>query len=97
MSPDERLAKLRALAEWLAWQLNDTRNKIRTVEARVEQDKRAAARAWAEARWKFEPARDGRTVLHRGGCGIWRGEHGYGERGEVLLALEDDATPRFRV
>ena len=90
MPPAERLAKLRALEEWLDWQLNTTRAKIRTTEAEVEREKRAAARAYAEMRWKLEPARDRRTVLHRGGCGIWKGEAGYLERGEVLLALQDD-------
>ncbi len=87
----ERLAKLRALEEWLDWQLNSTRQKIRTVEAEVERGKRQAQRAWAEARWKLEPARDRRTVLHRGGCGIWKGQTGFLERSEVLLALEDDS------
>ena len=91
LSSAERLAKLKALEEWLAWQLANTRGKIRAVEAEVEQQKRAAARAWAEARWKLEPARDRRTVLHRGGCGIWKGETGFLERGEVLLLLEDDS------
>lgn len=91
MPPAERLAKLRALEEWLDWQLNSTRQKIRTLEAEAEREHRQAQRAWAEARWKLEPARDGRTVLHRGGCGIWKGETGFLERGEVLLALEDDA------
>jgi hypothetical protein len=90
ISPGERLAKLRALEEWLDWQLNSTRAKIRTVEAEVEREKRAAARAYAEQRWKLQPTRGRRTVLHRGGCGIWQGEHGYLERDEVLLALEDD-------
>lgn len=91
MSTGERLAKLRALEEWLAWQLNSTRNKIRTLEAQEEREKRQAERAWAEARWKLEPARNRRSVLHRGGCGIWKGETGFLERGEVLLALEDDS------
>jgi hypothetical protein len=90
LPPAERLAKLRALEEWLDWQLNSTRAKIRTVEAEVERAKRAEARAYAERRWKLEPARGKRTVLHRGGCGIWKGEQGYLERREVLLALEDD-------
>lgn len=91
MPPAERLAKLKALEEWLAWQLNATRAKIRTVEAEVERDKRAAARAYAEMRWKVEPTREGRrTVLHRGGCSIWQGEVGYLEREEALLALQDD-------
>lgn len=87
----ERLAKLHALEEWLAWQLNATRAKIRAIEAESEREKRAAARAYAEQRWKLEPSRDGRTVLHRGGCGIWKKEHGYLGRDEVLLALENDA------
>jgi hypothetical protein len=91
LSPVERLAKLKALEEWLAWQLNSTRAKIRTVEAEVEQEKKRAARAWAEARWKLEPARDRRTVLHRGGCGIWTKQTGFLERDEVLLVIEDES------
>ena len=91
LSPADRLAKLHALEEWLNWQLNDTRRKIRTVEAQVERDRMQAARAWAEQRWKLEPARDRRTVLHRGGCGIWKGETGFLERHEVLMALEDES------
>ncbi|MFF1320078.1 DUF6233 domain-containing protein [Streptomyces chartreusis] len=47
--PSERLAKLRALEEWLAWQLRDTRRKIEQVAQQVratdgyvsEQDRRA--------------------------------------------------------
>jgi hypothetical protein len=91
MPAAERLAKLRALEEWLDWQLNSTRAKIRTLEAQEERERKQAARAWAEARWKLEPARDRRTVLHRGGCGIWKGESGFLERQEVLLALDDDS------
>lgn len=89
----ERLAKLRALEEWLAWQLADTRRKIRQVEADLERDRKAAARAWQEARWKLEPVRgEGRrSVLHRGGCGIWKGEHGFLDRQEALLALGDES------
>ncbi|MFE0207047.1 DUF6233 domain-containing protein [Streptomyces sp. NPDC058985] len=90
LPPEERLAKLRALEEWLDWQLGNTRAKIRTAEAEVERAKVQAQRAHAEARWKLEPARDRRSVLHRGGCGIWRGEHGYLERHEVLEALADE-------
>ncbi|MEV5703133.1 DUF6233 domain-containing protein [Streptomyces anthocyanicus] len=88
--PEERLAKQRVLREWLAWQLRTTDATIRTLEAEMEQAKRQAQRAHAEARWKLEPARDRRSVLHRGGCGIWKGEHGYLERHEVLEALADE-------
>ena len=91
LPPAERLAKLRALEEWLAWQLSDTRRKIREVEAGMDRERKAAARAWQEARWKLEPARDRRTVLHRGGCGIWKGQHAFLSREEVLLALEDES------
>jgi hypothetical protein len=90
MSLEERLAKLLALEEWLDWQLRDTRRKIQTVRADLDRAREAKQRAWAESRWKLEPARDRRTVLHRGGCGIWKGGHSYLERKEVLLALEDD-------
>lgn len=89
----ERLAKLRALEEWLAWQLADTRRKIRQVEADADRDRKQAERAWREARWKLEPVRGEhrRSVLHRGGCGIWKGEHGFLDRQETLLALGDES------
>jgi nitrile hydratase subunit alpha len=92
MPPGERLAKLTALEQWLDWQLNSTRQKIRTVQAQIERDRRQAARAYAEQRWKFQPARNGdrHAILHRGGCTLYKNEHGYVERREVLLALEDD-------
>lgn len=49
LSPVERLAKLRTLKEWLAWQLRDTERKIGELEAQVravtgyvtEQERRA--------------------------------------------------------
>ena len=91
MPPEERLAKLKALEEWLDYQLRSTRAKIRTVEAEAERTRKAAARAWAEQRWKLEPARNRRTVLHRGGCGIWKGETGFVTHEEALLALEDES------
>ena len=91
LSPEERLAKLTALEEWLDYQLRTTRAKIRTLQAEAERARKAAARAWQEQRWKLEPARNRRTVLHRGGCGIWRGETGFVTREEALLALEDES------
>lgn len=35
MTPTERLAKLRALEEWLAWQLEATRRRIGEVEQKA--------------------------------------------------------------
>lgn len=90
LPPAERLAKLRALEEWLDWQLNSTRARIRTLEAEMDRVRAQERRAWQEARWKLEPARDRRTVLHRGGCGIWKGEHGFLDRTEVAEALADE-------
>lgn len=37
LSAGERLAKLRTLEEWLAWQLQDTRRKIQDVERQVQE------------------------------------------------------------
>ncbi|MFE6412599.1 DUF6233 domain-containing protein [Streptomyces sp. NPDC057837] len=93
MPPEGRLAKLMALEEWLDYQLRTTRARIRTLQAEMERDRRAAQRAWEEQRWKLEPVRGGerRSVLHRGGCGIWKGGHGFLTREEVLLALEDES------
>ncbi|WP_185832510.1 DUF6233 domain-containing protein [Streptomyces sp. WAC 04229] len=90
LPPEERLAKQRVLREWLAWQLRTTDATIRTLEVEVEKAQRQAQRAWQEARWKLEPARNRRAVLHRGGCGIWKGEAGFLERSEVMHALADE-------
>ncbi|WP_393075364.1 DUF6233 domain-containing protein [Streptomyces sp. LN704] len=51
LSPVERLAKLRTLKDWLAWQLRDTERKITDLEAQVravtgyitEQERRAGS------------------------------------------------------
>lgn len=91
MPSGERLAKLQALEEWLDYQLRTTRAKIRTLQAEMERERKAEQRAWVEQRWKLEPARDRRTVLHRGGCGIWKGEHGFLTREEALLAMDDES------
>ncbi|MEV6181365.1 DUF6233 domain-containing protein [Streptomyces sp. NPDC052015] len=37
LPPAERLAKLRTLEEWLAWQLQDTRRKIEVLERQVQE------------------------------------------------------------
>jgi hypothetical protein len=37
LPPAERLAKLRTLEEWLAWQLQDTQRKIAAVEQQVRE------------------------------------------------------------
>jgi hypothetical protein len=38
LPPAERLAKLRTLEEWLAWQLDQTRRNIAAVEREVQQE-----------------------------------------------------------
>lgn len=93
LSPVERLSKLRALEEWLAWQLHNTRQKIRTTEADIERDRRQRKRAHAEAHWKVEASRAGdrRSILHRGGCGQYKNELGLLEREDVVLLLQDDS------
>lgn len=40
LPPDERLAKLRTLAEWLDWQLRDTRRKIHSLEQMAQRPAR---------------------------------------------------------
>ena len=93
LSPEERLDKLRTLEAWLDWQLRQTRASIRTLEAQLQQDRRQQQRARAEMQWKLQPSRaagDRTSILHRGGCTMWRSEMGYLSREDVLLALGDD-------
>lgn len=92
LSPSDRLAKLAALEEWLDWQLKDTRRKKREVEAQIEQDRKRRERARAEMSWKIQPARadEGRPMLHRGGCTLFKNPMGYLNREEALIALHDE-------
>lgn len=94
LSPEQRLAKLTALEEWLDWQLGDTRRKIRETERAIEEDRRRRERAHAELNFKIEPKRAGRDAkLHRGGCNLYKNEMGFINRDDAVIALTDDGTP----
>ncbi|WEH37257.1 DUF6233 domain-containing protein [Streptomyces sp. AM 4-1-1] len=85
-----RLDKLRALEEWLSWQLTHTRNKIREAEVQERQEQRARERARAEQVWKIQPMRTRSTaLLHRGGCSLYPNEFGYSSREEAIIALAE--------
>lgn len=93
MRPEERLAKLRTLEEWLDYQLRTTRARIATLQADIERDRRQREQARREQQWKLQPSRaagDRTSTLHRGGCTLWTSEMGYLSREDVLLALQDD-------
>ena len=93
LSPSERLDKLRAVEAWLDWQLRQTRARIATLEAEAERERRQRERARAEMQWKLQPSRaagDRTSILHRGGCTMWKNEMGYLSREDVMLALQDD-------
>lgn len=84
------LEKNRILVEWLEYQLRQAKNRVRELEVKAEQEKRARERAYAEQRWKLQPQRGGRpAMLHRGGCTLSAGEHGLLNRDEALIALEE--------
>ncbi|MFJ2279273.1 DUF6233 domain-containing protein [Streptomyces sp. NPDC087866] len=84
------LDKNRILVEWLEWQLRQAKNRVRELEVKAEQEKRARQVAYAEQRWKLQPKRGGRpAMLHRGGCTLSAGEHGLLDRVEALVALEE--------
>lgn len=89
---EERLAKNRAVLEWMEWQVSQQRAKVRTLEAEVEQEARRRERARIEMSWKIQPKRaeDGRPILHRGGCALFQNQMGYLDRTEAIIALTDD-------
>ncbi|MFI6730620.1 DUF6233 domain-containing protein [Streptomyces atratus] len=89
------LDKNRALADWLEWQLRQVRGRIRELEVRTEQERRARERARAEQSWKIQPRRSGEmAMLHRGGCGLYSAQLGFLTREEAMIALaEPDIEP----
>lgn len=85
-----RLDKLRALAEWLDWQLGQTRNKIRELEIQEQQDKRRREQARAGQSWKIQPQRSSASaLLHRGNCTLYKNGFGFISREEALIALAE--------
>jgi uncharacterized lipoprotein YddW (UPF0748 family) len=64
LSPVERLAKLHALEEWLAWQLQDTRRRIDGIEQQIRDVEQSVYVSEQDAP-DGEPAR---VVIHRAGC-----------------------------
>lgn len=70
LNPEERLAKHRAVAAWLEYQLQQTRQTIAELEKQAAQWERMQEASYRERRFTIEPARteDGPEILHRGNC-----------------------------
>jgi len=84
LSPVERLAKLRALEEWLAWQLEHTRRKI----ADLEQAQQAVVGYVVE-----KQIREGHPLgatIHRADCTMPQRETSPFSAEDARAALEKD-------
>jgi hypothetical protein len=70
LNPEERLAKHRAVAAWLEYQLTQTRKTIAELEKKAASWERMKEASYRERRFTIEPARTDEEpdVLHRGGC-----------------------------
>ncbi|MEV0492282.1 DUF6233 domain-containing protein [Streptomyces atratus] len=88
----------RALAEWLEWQLRQVRNRIRELEVKAEQERRARERARAGQPWKIQPKRSGETaMLHRGGCSLYSAQLGFINRQEAMIALTEPGIEHCQI
>ncbi|SEB31617.1 hypothetical protein SAMN04490357_0184 [Streptomyces misionensis] len=85
LPPAERLAKLHTLEEWLAWQLESTRRKIRDLE---QQQKRQAQQYVVEPPIHIHHP-EGATV-HRAGCTTIRRSVRHMSARDARIALEKD-------
>ncbi|MEV7060944.1 DUF6233 domain-containing protein [Streptomyces microflavus] len=84
------LEKWRITRDFLAWQLRQAEQQVRTLEAQEEEQRRRSRRARAEQLWKIEPQRSGSvTLLHRGGCGLFDNAGALIDREAVLAALRE--------
>ncbi|MEU7039287.1 DUF6233 domain-containing protein [Streptomyces sp. NPDC046237] len=97
LSISERLAKHRAVREYLRWQIDVTERTIRQLEAEEKEEKRRREVAHAEMRWKVLPARaaEGQPMLHRGGCHIDPRQTGLLSREEAFTTLRQVPNLEF--
>ncbi|MGW2107637.1 DUF6233 domain-containing protein [Streptomyces sp. NPDC001948] len=89
------LEKNRALADWLEWQLRQTRSRIRELEIKEQQERQRKEQAHAALRWKIQPQRSSSAALvHRGDCALYPVEGGFLTREEAMIAVaEPDIEP----
>jgi integrase len=70
LDPEERLAKHRAVAAWLEYQLQQTRQTIAELEKQAANWERMKEASYRERRFTIEPSRteDALDCIHRGNC-----------------------------
>lgn len=90
MTPEERLARHRAVRDWLTFKLRKTEDTIRQLEHEVAERRRRWEVARIEMSWKLQPPRadDAEPMLHRGNCSLYKTELGYLDREHVVIAVE---------
>lgn len=88
--PRERLAKHRAVAAWLEYQLGQERQTIAKLEREVAEQERRREVAYRESRFTIEQARteEEPVRLHRGGCRLNPGAVDFYTGEELVGVLE---------
>ncbi|WP_326763425.1 DUF6233 domain-containing protein [Streptomyces sp. NBC_01591] len=89
-APSCKALHIRALADWLEWQLRQVRGRIRELEIKEQQEQQRREQAHAALRWKIQPQRSSSMALvHRRDCALYPVEGGFLNREEAVIALAE--------
>ncbi|MEU6217198.1 DUF6233 domain-containing protein [Streptomyces sp. NPDC047022] len=94
----ERIAKHRAVAAWLEFQLGQERATIRRLEKEAVELERGKTVAWRERRFTVqEPRHDAEPyVIHRGGCTKSPAARDYVQAPEVVIMMRGKSVEGCR-
>ncbi|MFE1949988.1 DUF6233 domain-containing protein [Streptomyces sp. NPDC059524] len=94
-SPEERLAKHRAVEAWLEYQLRETRRTIAELEKEAVEGERRRAVAYRERRYTLEQgdSEEQIGILHRGACEQYKGEDFFEAPQAAVLLRDRRAVP----
>lgn len=91
LSPEERLARHRAVLQWLEYQVGQELKEIAKLEAEISEKRRRKKVAYRESRFTVEYtwSDDTPDILHRGACEKYHATGDHLQAAEAALMMRE--------